>query len=119
MQADVAIVGGGVMGCAVAYRLARRGAGRVVVLERSIPGAEASSAAAGILGAQSESGGAGPLLDLMLASRAAWPAFAAELREASGLDVGYWPCGAISVAFSAEEAERLARSASWQIERGL
>src|SRR5215471_15641569 len=86
MQADVVIVGGGVMGCAVAWRLARRGARRIVVLERSIPGAEASSAAAGILGAQAESDAAGPLLELMLRSRAAWPAFAGELREASGVD---------------------------------
>jgi glycine oxidase len=119
MQADVVIVGGGVMGCAVAWRLARRGVGRIVVLERAIPGAEASSAAAGILGAQAESAEASPLLDLMLRSRAAWPGFAAELRETSGVDVGYWACGAISVAFSSEEAERLARSAAWQAERGL
>ena len=107
------------MGCAVAWRLARRGFGRICVLERSIPGAEASSAAAGILGAQAESGEATPLLDFMLRSRAAWPAFAAELREASGVDVGYWPCGTISVAFTADEEERLARSAAWQAERGL
>jgi glycine oxidase len=49
----VAIVGGGVMGCAAGLALAQRGA-RVVVLERAVPGAEASSAAAGILGAQVE-----------------------------------------------------------------
>src|SRR5580658_8221327 len=49
----VAIVGGGVMGCSVAMSAADLGAD-VVVLERAVPGAEASSAAAGILGAQVE-----------------------------------------------------------------
>ena len=56
MHADVIVVGGGLMGCSIAYRLAKDGA-RVLVLERSIPGAEASSAAAGILGPTVESFG--------------------------------------------------------------
>src|SRR5205814_5955974 len=86
--ADVAIVGGGVMGCAIALRLAQRGLS-VTVVERGIPGAEASSAAAGILGPQWEAEGAGPLLDLGLRSRALYPSFAAELRELSGIDIGY------------------------------
>ncbi len=54
----VAIIGGGVMGCATALALAGRGVD-VVVLERAVPGAEASSAAAGILGAQIELHGRG------------------------------------------------------------
>ena len=62
--------------------------GRVTVVERGIPGAEASSAAAGILGPQMEAEGPGPLLDLGLASRALYPSLAAELREATGIDVG-------------------------------
>ena len=62
---DVAIIGGGIMGCAVALRLAQRGVG-VTVIERGIPGAEASSAAAGILGPQMEAEGPGPLLELGL-----------------------------------------------------
>ena len=49
----VVIIGAGVMGCATAWRLAQAGV-RVTVLERALPGAEASSAAAGILGAQTE-----------------------------------------------------------------
>ena len=71
--ADVAIVGGGIMGSAIALRLAQRGL-RVTVIERGIPGAEASSAAAGILGPQMEAEGPGPLLDLGLRSRALYPA---------------------------------------------
>jgi len=79
-MSDVAIIGGGIMGSAVALRLAQRGI-EVTVIERGIPGAEASSAAAGILGPQMEADGPGPLLDLGLKSRALYPALAAELRD--------------------------------------
>src|SRR6478609_1886235 len=78
---DVAVIGGGIMGCAVALRLAQRGVG-VTVVERGIPGAEASSAAAGILGPQMEADGPGPLLELGLASRARDPALGPAIRAA-------------------------------------
>ena len=116
--ADVAIVGGGIMGCAVALRLAQRGL-RVTVIERGIPGAEASSAAAGILGPQMEADGPGPLLDLALRSRALYPALAAELHDATGIDVGYTKSGVLAVALSdADEVELTARRI-WQVARGL
>ena len=69
---DVVIIGGGIVGCCVAFQLADRHGARVTVLERAIPGAEASSAAAGILGAQIECHGpTDPArFALMLASRA-------------------------------------------------
>ncbi len=115
---DVAIIGGGIMGSAVALRLAQRGVG-VTVIERGIPGAEASSAAAGILGPQMEAEGPGPLLDLGLMSRALYPALAAELRQATGIDVGHDRSGVLAVALDeADEAELGARLA-WQTARGL
>src|SRR3954452_15332134 len=95
---DVAIIGGGIMGCAVELRLCHRGLG-VTVIERGIPGAEASSAAAGILGPQMEAEGPGPLLELGLRSRALYPALAAELRELTSIDVGYDRSGVLAVAF--------------------
>ena len=66
---EALIVGAGVVGCAVAWRLQQAGV-RCTVLERSIPGAEASSAAGGILAPQAEADGPGPFLELCLASRA-------------------------------------------------
>src|SRR5205085_957709 len=78
--ADVILIGGGVMGCASALALASEGL-RVLVLERSVPGAEASSAAAGILGAQTEVHEPGAFFELARQSRARYPSWAARLRE--------------------------------------
>ncbi|HEV2131384.1 MAG TPA: FAD-dependent oxidoreductase, partial [Longimicrobiaceae bacterium] len=85
---DVLIVGGGVIGCALARELAHAGV-RVLVLERTRPGAEASEAAAGMLAPLAEAGEAGAFLDLLRESRKRFPALAAALREESGIDIGY------------------------------
>jgi glycine oxidase len=116
--ADVAIIGGGVMGSSVALRLAQRGLA-VTVIERGIPGAEASSAAAGILGPQMEADGPGPLLELGLRSRALYPALAAELRDATGVDIGYVKSGVLSVALDEAGEGELAARRTWQTARGL
>jgi glycine oxidase len=115
---DVAIIGGGIMGCAVALRLALRGVA-VTVIERGIPGAEALSAAAGILGPQMEADGSGPLLDLGLRSRALYPALAAELRDATGIDIGYVKSGVLAVAIDGAGAAELTARRAWQTARGL
>jgi len=116
-ETDCVIIGAGVMGCSIALRLAQAGV-RTTVLERAIPGAEASSAAAGILAGQEESEGPGPLTTLSLASRARFPALAEELRTLTGIDIGYRPVGVLSLAASAEDEERLERRYGWQREAG-
>jgi glycine oxidase len=100
---DVVVIGGGIMGSTVALFSARRGA-KVLVLERNVPGAEASSAAAGILGAQIETHGEDDALELFVSSRSRWEAFAASLVEATGVDVGYRRCGALQLFATAEDA---------------
>ena len=67
---DVVIVGGGVIGCAIAYHLRKAGID-VVVLDQGDIGAEASSAAAGLLAPLGSLSGPGPFADLLLASFAA------------------------------------------------
>jgi glycine oxidase len=114
----VAIVGAGVMGCATALALAQRGAD-VVVLERAVPGAEASSAAAGILGAQVELHGRGEDVALFVRARDAWGSWAQTLREASGLGVGYRVTGVLRVARSADAAGELENEVAWQRAQGL
>jgi len=106
------------MGCATALVLAERGAD-VVVLERAVPGAEASSAAAGILGAQAELHGRAGDAPLFVRARDAWARWAVALRDASGIDVGHRVSGVLRVARSAAEAGEVEREVEWQRARGL
>lgn len=117
--AEVVVIGAGVAGCAVARELALRGVW-VTVLERSVAGAEASSAAAGILGAQIESEQPGPFCDLAIRSRALYADFAKKLEEESGVRTGYARCGSILLAFDEEEEEvHLDEREKWQTGQGL
>ena len=110
---DVAVVGGGVIGLLSALRLSQR-RHRVTVIDPAEPGSEASWAAAGILGAQSEADGPGPMLDLCRRSLALYPRLADELG-----DIGYSRCGALHLAFTEQEAEQLRRQHRWQTAAGL
>ncbi|MGH7477475.1 MAG: glycine oxidase ThiO [Longimicrobiales bacterium] len=103
---DVAVVGGGVIGCAAALRLAQDGLA-VVVLERDTPGGGASWAAGGMLSPISEAAGEGPFRTLALASFERYPAFVAEVEALSGLPVGYRTDGKLEVALSDADAESL------------
>lgn len=101
------------MGCASALALARRGV-QVRVLERSVPGAEASSAAAGMLAAQVESHEQGPFSALCVASRERFGAWAEALRASSGIDVEHRVCGALRIAFGDADAAEVEAHATWQ-----
>lgn len=118
MAADFLIVGAGVMGCATALRLLQAGA-KVTLLERALPGAESSAAAAGILGAQSEVAAAGPFLELCLASRAMFREFSREVGELSGVDVAYEDSGVLEVALDPQEGRLAVGRAEWMLQRGL
>jgi len=115
---DVVIVGGGIIGCAIAFFLAKSGV-RPLVLERGQVGGEASSGAAGMLTAQAHTDEPGPLLDLKLASRALYEGLAGELLDRTGLDIEYRRLGHVVPALSAEENETVERRVEWQKARGL
>lgn len=102
----VVVIGAGVMGCASALALAKRGV-RVTLLERAVPGAEASSAAAGILGAQAESQEAPALRDLFVRAREQYAAWAESLEAATGIGIGHRVSGLLHVAHDAEERAAL------------
>jgi glycine oxidase len=92
----------------------------VVVLECDRPGAGASSVAAGMLAPVTETEfGEDALLRLNLESAALWPAFAAELEDATGMSVGYEPRGALVVAVDRDDAEELRRLHELQRSLGL
>jgi glycine oxidase len=100
----VAVVGAGIIGCATAWELARAGCA-VTLFERTVPGAEASSAAAGILAPLGDSPDSA-FARLALASWRLYPALAEELRELTGIDVEYVTRGTIYPLYSAEDVRR-------------
>lgn len=111
----VIIVGGGIMGLSIAVELRKRDPVEVLVLEKSVPGAEASTAAAGMLAPQFEAEKPGPMLELALLSRMAWPKFATELKELSGgVDTAYLSSGGLQLAFNDDEVHALDAKVSWQ-----
>ena len=115
---DVAVVGGGVIGCSVAYHAARRGA-KVALFEAEGIGSGASGAAAGMLAAQAEAHEPGPFLDLLLTSRELHKALAPELYEETGLDPEYVWSGTLRVALDERFARELADKHSWHRQAGL
>jgi glycine oxidase len=104
---DVAVVGGGVIGLAVAWRAAQRGL-RTVVLDAAEDGAWRY--AAGMLAPVTEAEfGEDALLALGLRAADGFPAFCAELADASGRDPGLRRTGTLVVARDRDEAEELER----------
>jgi glycine oxidase len=116
---NVAIIGAGVIGLGIAWRLAARGAS-VAVFDKGAAGAGASHAAAGMLAACSEAEpGEEALVTLGRESQARWPAFAAELEQASGIDVELRREGTLVVALTADDQARLNHQLVFQQKLGL
>lgn len=118
-RAEVAIIGGGVIGLAIARALAQRGVRDVLVVERSSLGAEASSAAAGMLAPQAEADGADEFFQLCCQSRDLYPAFAQSLREETGIDIELETSGTLYLAFTEEDERELEQRYEWQTRAGL
>jgi glycine oxidase len=115
---DVAVAGAGLIGLSVAWRAAQRGLSVTVVDEA--PGTGASSAAAGMLAPVTEAAyGEEALLRLCLASLQRWPAFAAELEQASGRRVGLRTAGTLVVGFDEDDMRALDALHGYQTELGL
>jgi glycine oxidase len=102
MPPSVIVVGGGIIGCATAYDLAKAGC-RVTLFERATPGAEASSAAAGLLAPVGETKRSSPFQKLALDSWARYPDIARELRDVTGVDVEHMTTGTLYPIFGRKE----------------
>lgn len=115
---DVLVVGGGIIGLVTAWRAAQRGLS--TTLADPAPGCGAAQVAAGMLAAVTELHyGEQTLLGLNLASAERYPAFAAELTEASGQDIGHRSCGTLAVALDADDRAHLRELHALQTRSGL
>lgn len=99
---DAVIIGGGVIGLSIAFELTKAGI-RVLVIERSEPGREASHAAAGML-AHCDPHTTEPLRSLAIASAKLYPEYAHELEEESGVSVDYRAFGTLAFFGGTESA---------------
>jgi glycine oxidase len=110
----VTVVGAGVIGLSLAWRLAQRGAA-VTVLDKGAAGAGASHAAAGMLAACAEAeAGEEELVALGRLSQSLWPDFARELEAAAGLAVDLRREGTLVVAQTADDQARLRHHLEFQ-----
>ncbi|WP_225096734.1 glycine oxidase ThiO [Streptomyces sp. CoH27] len=115
---DVLVIGGGIIGLVTAWRAAQRGLTPAVVDPE--PGGGAARVAAGMLAAVTELHyGEETLLALNLESARRYPAFAAELTELTGHDLGYRRCGTLQVALDADDRAHLRELHALQQRSGL
>src|SRR6185312_1640082 len=107
----VVIIGAGIAGLAIGWRLAQTGQ-EVIVLERAQPGQGATWASAGMLAVTSELMNSGPdEIAFACYSNDLWPAFAKEIEAESGRSIGYEASGALLLAEDVQALDRLARQA--------
>jgi len=106
-RVDVAVVGAGLIGLSIAWRLAQTGRS-VAVVERGSVGSGASLAATGMLAPAAEhEPGSDLLLPLALESLRRWPDFRDALQAASGREIDYRADGTLVIAIGRDEVERL------------
>lgn len=114
---DVCIVGGGVIGCSIAYYLAKQGL-RPLVIEKNTLGSQSTQAGAGMLGAQVEMDAPSPLYTLGIASRHLYKELAIELKDLSGVEIELQTSGILRLAVSEEDRTDLLTRQQWQAETG-
>ncbi|MDE3108976.1 MAG: glycine oxidase ThiO [Acidobacteriota bacterium] len=104
---DVAIIGGGIIGCSIAFELSSHGF-RVIVVDRQEPALEASWAAAGMLSPAPDSPRDAPLVPFARESLRLYPQFVQAIEEKSGKSTAYTRHGALEVFLSAGAERRCA-----------
>lgn len=113
------VVGGGIIGLSIAWRLAREGR-QVTVIESGTLGKGTSRSAGGMLGLTAEvKFGEEELLELQRQSLSSYPRFVEELLQDSGVDVHYRTEGTLVVARDRDDMEALERVFVYQQKAGL
>ena len=111
--ADVVVIGAGVVGCSIAYYLAREGLS-VTVLEREAIGSGASAHATGSLGLLGAEFSPGPSFQMARASYAEFRELVPELESATGMDLLYQRRPSLRLALDDEEADLIKSFMAWQ-----
>jgi glycine oxidase len=99
MQREVLIIGGGIIGLAIAIELKSQGAAVTIFCRDFAEGA--THAAAGMLAPQAEELPPGSMLDFCLESRARYPDWIHKLEALTGMNAGYWACGILAPRYQA------------------
>ncbi len=115
---EVIIVGGGVIGCGIAYELAKRKV-NVLLLEQRQLGSGATHASAGMLAPLSDSMCDPALIELGFSSFAIYKPFLEEAEESARLSAECMPSGILRIAMTADEERHLRALADFGNERGL
>ncbi len=115
---NVAVAGGGIVGLSIAWRLGQRGV-PVTVFDKGAMGGEASWAGAGMLAPGGEILATSPIAGWALEARRIYPSFIRELEESSAARIDFQECGALDLAYSAEDWQALETRAAHQAALGI
>lgn len=118
LEWDVIVVGAGIIGCAVARELARRGL-RIGIIEARAVAAGATRASAGVLAPYIEAPHDGDFHTLAVRSLALYDGFVADLQQETGRSIEYRRCGTLEVANGNDSRARLAAVAAWAQAAGV
>lgn len=117
-KADVIVIGAGIIGTSIAWRLSQAGL-RVSLVDAGSLGGEASSAAAGMLLVGGESVQPSAWLDLSTEGIRLYPAFVEELRSEVDQPIDFRICGSIQIAVGDEERSIACRQAEFHSSIGI
>jgi glycine oxidase len=118
-SSDVLIIGGGVIGLAIARELYRHGISNITILERGRLGEEASHAAAGMLAPNAETEKLDDFFRLCNESNKLYPEFAAQLQDETSIDIELDKQGTLYLALTEDDSAEIGRRFEWQQRAGL
>jgi len=117
-SSDIIVIGAGVVGCSIAYELARRGASVEIIDDRAV-GMGATQASAGVLAPFIEAREGNPLLDLGIRSLDLYDEFIARVSADAGVAVPYRRTGTLDVAIDETSLASLRTTAAVLERRGV